>query len=41
MKKEGIRHMNKERPSVHPFTGRLVILPSYFAQNWRKYAYSK
>lgn len=38
MKKEGIRHMNKKRHSINPLTGRPTILPSYFAENWRKYS---
>ena len=38
MKKEGIRHMNKVRHSTDPITGRPVTLPSYFAENWRKYS---
>jgi hypothetical protein len=37
MKKEGIRRMNKKRPAINPLTGRIVIQPSYFAENWRKY----
>ena len=38
MQAEGIRHMNKKRYSVNPFTGRHTVLPSYFAENWRKYS---
>lgn len=38
MKKEGIRHPNKKKHSVHPTTGQPVTLPSYFAENWRKYS---
>lgn len=37
MQREGIQHMNKERRSINPLTGRLIISPSYFAENWRKY----
>lgn len=38
MSKEGIRRMNKKSYGIHPITGRPVILPSYFATNWRKYS---
>jgi hypothetical protein len=38
MQKEGIRRMNKKRHSTNPITGRPCILPSYFAENWRKYS---
>lgn len=37
MEKKGIRHKNKTRQSVNPITKRPVTLPSYFAENWRKY----
>lgn len=37
MKAEGIRHMNKVRHAVNPITRRPETLPSYFAENWRKY----
>lgn len=35
MQREGIQHIN--RRTVNPLTGRRN-LPSYFAENWRKYA---
>lgn len=38
MIKEGIRRMNKESRGVHPVTGRPVLIPSYFATNWKKYS---
>lgn len=38
MEKEGIRHMNKTRHGVNPITKTPVTYPSYFAENWRKYA---
>ena len=37
MKKEGIRHMNKVRHTTD-LLGRPITLPSYFAENWRKYS---
>lgn len=38
MEREGIRHKNKKRYSFNPFTGRPTKLPSFFAENWRKYS---
>ena len=37
MRAEGIRHMNKTRHVINPVTHRPQTLPSYFAENWRKY----
>lgn len=37
MKAEGIRRMNKIRHTTDPITHKPVVLPSYFAENWRKY----
>lgn len=38
MKAAGITRINKRRVSIDPRTGHPVKLPSFFAQNWRKYA---
>lgn len=38
MEKEGIRHINKKRHTRDPFSGRPVIQPSFFAENWREYS---
>ncbi len=38
MEKEGIQHINKRRYSRNPITGAPVVLPSFFADNWRKYS---
>lgn len=38
MKAAGITRINKRQVSIDPRTGDLVKLPSFFAQNWRKYA---
>lgn len=38
MEKAGVQHINKKRQGAHPITGRPVVIPSFFAQNWRKYS---
>lgn len=37
MEREGIQHINKTRHVINHITGRPTILPSFFAENWRKY----
>lgn len=38
MKAAGITRINKRQVSIDPRTGHPVKQPSFFAQNWRKYA---
>ena len=38
MKRAGIRKMNKKRYSINPNTGIVMQVPSFFADNWRKWA---
>lgn len=38
MKRAGIQKMNKKRYYIHEKTGQPVQVPSFFAENWRKWA---
>lgn len=38
MEREGVKRINKRRYMVNPRTGMVEKMPSFFAENWRKYA---